>query len=178
MKDVFASQQIGNDRYGSKVDEIRCLRPLHVCFTPESGHRRARPGCPLSATSRHPIIIVLWLLHHFGATRLMTSSNLVGWATPKPGPLGEQNVLSRCSRPVEFLFASDGTLQTKLSYFFGCIDFAPCDGEIDLWPLSIGSRIFSRSGLRREKTHHGCKGKASSCASSQKQGVTNGAQTE
>jgi hypothetical protein len=81
----------------------------------------------------------------------MTSSNLVGWATPKPGPLGEQNVLSRCSRPVEFLFASDGTLQTKLSYFFGCIDFAPCDGEIDSGHYRSGRGYFRAAACAAKK---------------------------
>jgi hypothetical protein len=32
---------------------------------------------------------------------------------------------------VEFLFAPDRARQTKLSYFFGSIDFARCDAEID-----------------------------------------------
>ena len=42
-----------------------------------------------------------------------------------------KKVVSRHSRRIEFLFASARARQTKLSYFFGSIDFARCDAEID-----------------------------------------------
>jgi hypothetical protein len=42
-----------------------------------------------------------------------------------------KKILSCHSRRIEFLFAPDRTRQTKLSYFFGSIDFARCDAEID-----------------------------------------------
>jgi DICT domain-containing protein len=88
-------------------------------------------------------------------------------------------ILSRHSRQIEFLFAPDRAHQTKLSYFFGFIDFAPCDGEINLWPLSFGSRKFRALSLCREKRSTAdASRKASSWASKQKQGVTNDPQTE
>jgi len=56
---------------------------------------------------------------------------------------------------------ADRAHQTKLSYFFGCIDFAPCDGEIDR--LSIIDRVAQKK-LKR----HGCIKKASLWAPSKK----------
>jgi hypothetical protein len=54
-----------------------------------------------------------------------------------------KKILSRQSRPIEFLFGADRAHQTKLSYFFGCIDFAPCDGDIDR--LAIIDRVAPRN---------------------------------
>jgi hypothetical protein len=56
-----------------------------------------------------------------------------------------KKILSRQGRPIEFLFAADRAHQTKLSYFFGCIDFAPCDGEIDR--LAIIDRVAPKKRL-------------------------------
>jgi hypothetical protein len=46
-------------------------------------------------------------------------------------PVLPQNILSRHSRPIEFLFALIVAIEQDSLIFIGRIDFAPCDAEID-----------------------------------------------
>jgi hypothetical protein len=90
-----AVRQSGDVRFGSKANIPTCQ--AHVRFTPESGHRRATVGCPLSATSGRR------------ATRVYCDSANVGFRASRPICGGRAFIIKGGLRLVPFDFVLPGT---------------------------------------------------------------------